>query len=113
MARFRLTHEFMKPVLKFAIIAGGYFLALLMAAAAVALHAVLTSMSGAPGSGGMDAFGDLVLFVLVFGAIALVPTGVGLFFLFSKKKTHCNGPDPNESMPDAGASEHRQIPHPD
>jgi hypothetical protein len=82
----------MKPVLKVAIIAGGYLLALLMASAAVALHAALTSESGAQTSGGMSAFGDVVLFVAVFGAVALVPTGAAFFFLLSKRGK------PNQSL---------------
>jgi len=45
----------------------------------------------------MSAFGDLVLFVAVFGAVALVPTGAVFFFLLSKKKM------PNYTMqPTAG-----------
>jgi hypothetical protein len=87
----------MKPVVKVAIVAGGYLLALLVASAAVALHAALTSESGAQTSDGMSAFGDLVLFVTVFGTIALVPTGAALFFLLSKKKM------PNQTLePTAG-----------
>ena len=82
----------MKPVLKVAIVAGGYLLAFLMASTAVALHAALTHESGAQASGGMSAFGDLVLFVAVFGAVALVPTGAAFFFLLSKKKM------PNHTM---------------
>lgn len=76
----------MKPVLKITIVAGGYLLALLAAFAAVALHSAVTGESGAQNSGGMSAFGDLVLFVAVFGVVALVPTGAGLFFLLSKAK---------------------------
>jgi hypothetical protein len=87
----------MKPILKVAIVAGGYLLAFLMATAAVALHAALTGESGAQASGGMSAFGDLVLFVAVFGAVALVPTGMGLFFLLSKKRK------PNEKAPEQAA----------
>ena len=82
----------MKPVLKVAIVVGGYLLAFLMASAAVALHAALTPESGAQASGGMSAFGDLVLFVAVFGAVALVPTGAAFFFLLSKKKV------PNQTL---------------
>jgi len=89
----------MKPVLKVAIVAGGYLLAFLMASGAVALHAALTSESGAQDSGGMSAFGDLVLFVAVFGAVALVPTGAAFFFLLSKKKR------PNQALePTRGSS---------
>jgi hypothetical protein len=87
----------MKPVLKVAIVAGGYVLAFLMASAAVALKAALTRESDAQASGGMAAFGDLVLFVAVFGAAALAPTGAAFFFLLSKKKV------PNHTMqPTAG-----------
>jgi hypothetical protein len=94
----------MKPVLKVAIVAGGYLLALLMAFAAVALHATITGESGAQASGGMSAFGDLVLFVGVFGAVALVPTGAGLYFLLSKKKMPNQSTDPTISpgTPPAG-----------
>jgi hypothetical protein len=76
----------MKPAVKVAIVAGGYLLAFLMASAAVALHAALAGDSGAQASGGMSAFGDLVLFVAVFGAVAVVPTGAAFFLLLSKKK---------------------------
>jgi hypothetical protein len=90
----------MKPLLKVAIVAGGYLLAFLMASAAVALHAALTSESGAQASGGMSAFGDLVLFVAIFGTVALVPTGAAFFFLLSKKKL------PNQTLePTAGRRE--------
>ena len=82
----KLPHYIMKPVLKIAIVAGGYLLAFLIASLAVALHAALTRESGAQASGGMSAFGDLVLFVAVFGAVALVPTGAAVFFLWSKEK---------------------------
>jgi hypothetical protein len=81
----------MKPVLKVAIVAGGYLLAFLMACAAVALHAALLSEPGAQASAGMSAFGDLILFVAVFGAIALLPTGAAVFFLLSKNKKANHG----------------------
>jgi hypothetical protein len=76
----------MKPAVKIAIVAGGYLLAFVLASAAVALHAAMTSDLGARASGGMSAFGDLMLFIAVFGAVALVPTGAAFFFLLSKKK---------------------------
>ena len=74
----------MKPILKVAIVAAGYVLAILIAWAAVAVHAVLTNGPAAQASAGMSAFGDLVLFVLVFGAVSLVPTGAAVFFIFSR-----------------------------
>ena len=76
----------MKPLFEVAIVAGGYLLAFFVACAAVALHAALTSGSGGQASAGMSAFGDLILFVAVFGLIAVVPTGAMFFFLLSKKK---------------------------
>jgi hypothetical protein len=57
-----------------------------MACAAVALQVAFTSGSVDQASSGMSAFGDTVLFVFVFGAFALVPTGAGFYFLLSKKK---------------------------
>jgi hypothetical protein len=84
----------MKPALKVALVIGGYLMAFLAATAAVALHAALASESGTQASGGMSAFGDLVLFVAVFGAVALVPTGAAFFFLFSRGKKPNNPPGP-------------------
>jgi len=95
----------MKPLFKVAIIAAGYLLALLLAFAAVALHAALTSDSGAHASDGMSAFGDLILFVVVFGAVALVPTGAALFFLLSKKKMPDQTIPPTASTPTASVSD--------
>jgi hypothetical protein len=76
----------MKPVHKVAIVAGGYLVAFVLASTAVALHAALASESGERASDGMSAFGDLVLFVAVFGGVALVPTGAAIFFLLSRKR---------------------------
>ena len=84
----------MKPIFKVVIVAGGYLLALLMAFAAVALHAAITGESGAQASGGMAAFGDLILFVAIFGVVALMPTGAAFFFLLSKKKPPNQTPQP-------------------
>jgi len=80
----------MKPLFKVAIVLGGYLSAFFAAWAAVTLHVALTGGSGSQATAGMSAFGDLVLFIFVFGAVALVPTGSALFFLFSKKRR----PDP-------------------
>ncbi|HXN35535.1 MAG TPA: hypothetical protein VN877_05155 [Opitutaceae bacterium] len=93
----------MKPILKVAIVAGGYVLAFLMAAAAVVLHTALAGESGAQASGGMSAFGDLVLFVAVFGAVALVPTGAGFYILFSRKRK-LNQQSPEPTVPSGRGS---------
>lgn len=62
-------------------VAGGYAVAFLAASAAVALRVANTSGPVAQASSGMYAFGDSVLFVAVFGMLALVPTAAALFFL--------------------------------
>ena len=94
----------MKPVLKVAMVAAGFLAAFIAACAAVALHAALTGESGAQAYGGMSAFGDRMLFVGVFGAFSLVPSGAGLFFLLSKRKMHDQAPvlTPSSGAPPAG-----------
>ena len=69
----------MTPVAKVAVVAAGYVLALLAAGAAVAVNGAYIPEPQA--SGGMQAFGDLLLFIGVFGVLGLVPTGAALFFL--------------------------------
>jgi hypothetical protein len=71
----------MKTALKVGGVAGGYIVAFLAAAAAVTIRLASTSGPDAQASSGMYAFGDAVLFVAVFGVVALVPTAVLLFFL--------------------------------
>jgi hypothetical protein len=94
----------MKPVLKVVIVAGGFLLAFLMAFGAVTLHGALTAESDAQASGGMSAFGDLVLFVAVFGAVALMPTAAGIYFLLSKKRKTSQSSDaaPSPGTPPPG-----------
>jgi hypothetical protein len=71
----------MRSSLRVTTVAGGYLLALLVAAAAVAIRAASTSGPDAQASSGMYAFGDAVLFVTIFGALALMPTGGALYLL--------------------------------
>jgi len=71
----------MKPVTKIDVVVGGYIAALLLAAVTVAIHGAVTSGPDAQASSGMYAFGDLLLFLGVFGVAGLVPTGAALFFL--------------------------------
>ncbi len=70
-----------KPFLKVGVVAAGYIAAFLVASAAVAIRFANTSGPDAQAASGMYAFGDVVLFVAVFGVAALVPTGAALFFL--------------------------------
>jgi len=70
----------MTALKKLAIVGGGYIAAFSIAAAAVVAHMVITG-EDAQTSGGMYAFGDLLLFVAVLGGLSVAPTGAALFFL--------------------------------
>ena len=56
-------------------------MALSVACVLVYIRQLQTSGPDAQASAGMYAWGDLMLFVESFGVLALVPTGVGLYFL--------------------------------
>jgi hypothetical protein len=71
----------MKGLVKLAVVAGGLILAFLVASVAVAIRVASTSGPDAQASSGMYAEGDSLLFVAVFGVVALVPTGAALVFL--------------------------------
>ena len=72
----------MKAAGKAGIVFGGYVAAFLLATAAVEVRLwMIASDPNAQASSGMDAFGDSVVFVFVFGIAALAPTGLGLYFL--------------------------------
>ncbi len=60
---------------------GGYAAALLVASAAVYVNQLHIQDAWAHASSGMYAFGDLLLFIAVFGVAALFPTGLALYFL--------------------------------
>jgi hypothetical protein len=59
---------------KLALIAAGYALAIAGGVGAVVINELLTPDDIAQSSGGMDAFGDMILFVLVVGVFGLTPT---------------------------------------
>ena len=75
----------MKSSLKVTLVAGGYVAAFLAASAAVAIR-MATSGPEAQAAGGMYAFGDSIVFVAVFGVLALLPTGAALYFLRSYRQ---------------------------
>jgi hypothetical protein len=64
---------------KAGLVLGGYLAAAALAFGAVVVHVGMTVDYDA--SSGMYAFGDLLLFIAVFGATSIVPTGLALFFL--------------------------------
>ena len=69
-----------KPA-KFGLVLAGYVAAALADCAAVGVQQYSTQHAQARASAGMYAFGDALLFVAVFGGVALFPTGVALCFL--------------------------------
>ena len=73
----------MKTFVKFGTVLAGYAVAVLAANAAVAVRIASTSGPDTQESAGMYACGDGLLFVAVFSAVALVPTGLALWFLRS------------------------------
>jgi hypothetical protein len=71
----------MQTLSKIGIVAGGYIAAFAAASVAVAIHVAATDGPAAQASSGMYAAGDAMLFVAVFGVLALAPTAVALWFL--------------------------------
>jgi hypothetical protein len=66
------------------LVIGGYVLACLVASVIVYVYQLLTQDAATQASAGMYAFGDLFLFIGVFGFLALFPTGLMLYFLVRK-----------------------------
>lgn len=71
----------MKAWAKAGLVGSGYVAALLIAAAAVTAHIAVTQGPIFDASSGMYAFGDGLLFLAVFGVMAILPTGAAFFFL--------------------------------
>ena len=71
----------MRLLAKVGLVTLGYAGALLVALTVVTFRVVTTTGPDAQASSGMYAFGDALLFVNVFGVLALVPTVAALYFL--------------------------------
>jgi len=74
----------MSRLTKLGLVLGGYVIACLVASGVVYVYERFMQDAAAQASAGMYAFGDLILFVGVFGVLALFPTGLALFYLFRK-----------------------------
>ncbi|HXD08535.1 MAG TPA: hypothetical protein VN653_00630 [Anaerolineales bacterium] len=74
----------MSRLAKSGLVIGGYVTACLIASAVVYLWELFTQGPIAQASSGMYAFGDLLLFIGVFGVLALIPTGLAVYFLIRK-----------------------------
>lgn len=69
---------------KVSLVIGGYILACLIAGGVVYVNSLFTQNATTQASAGMYAFGDLILFVSVCGFLALIPTGLAVYFLIRK-----------------------------
>ena len=74
----------MSRLSKVGLVLGGYVLACLIASGVVYVNGLFTQNAVAQASSGMSAFGDLILFIGVCGALALIPTGLAIYFLIRK-----------------------------
>ena len=67
--------------MKFGIVIGGYVTACLLAGSVVYVNQLFTDNAASQASAGMYAFGDFILFIGIFGVLALFPTVFALYFL--------------------------------
>lgn len=74
----------MRPLARVALVAAGYLTAGLVATLVVAVHGAINVSDGS-GSDGMYAFGDLLLFIAIFGFVALFPTCAAIYFLRTRR----------------------------
>jgi hypothetical protein len=74
----------MSRLAKAGLVIGGYVTACLAASAVVYIWELFTQGPIAQASSGMYAFGDLLLFIGVFGGLALIPSGLAVYFLLRK-----------------------------
>jgi hypothetical protein len=71
----------MNAFVKIGAVLAGYAVAVLAAGAALEIRLLNTQGPDAQASAGMYAFGDAMLFLVVFGFAALFPTGLAVYFL--------------------------------
>ncbi|HWA28294.1 MAG TPA: hypothetical protein VG734_21780 [Lacunisphaera sp.] len=71
----------LRPTTKVGIVVGGLLAAFLGACLAVWIREKLTNGPDAQASSGMYAFGDLLLGLAIFGTLALIPFGLGLYWM--------------------------------
>ena len=68
-------------LLKLGLVLAGYITAFFLTCAFFYVRSFFIPADASQASAGMQAFGDLMLFLGMFGTLSLVPTGLGLFFL--------------------------------
>ena len=76
----------MKKSVKIGIVIAGYILALVGAFVLTYIRELATQGTDAQASQGMFGFGQDILFLLVFGGLALIPTVLAFYFLRASEK---------------------------
>src|SRR5215510_13985490 len=76
----------MNKSVKIGIVIAGYIFACVAAYVATYIQELTTRGTDAQASQGMFAFGQSILFMLVFGGLALIPTVLTFYFLRSSEK---------------------------
>jgi hypothetical protein len=74
----------MSRLAKVGLVIGGYVGACLIASGVVYVWELFSQGPIAQASSGMYAFGDLLLWIGVFGVLALIPTGLAVYLLARK-----------------------------
>ena len=74
----------MSRLAKLGLVIGGYVAACLIASAVVYVWQLYKQDASAQASAGMYAGDALLLFIGVFGVLALIPTGLAVYFLLRK-----------------------------
>ncbi|HEX7832990.1 MAG TPA: hypothetical protein VF787_25275 [Thermoanaerobaculia bacterium] len=67
------------------LVVGGYVVAAMLAFASVYVSQRFSDPANDQASAGMSAFGDAILFCIVFGAVALLPTLYALYLIFRRR----------------------------
>jgi len=74
----------MSGLAKVGLVIGGYVAACIIAGSIVYIQELSTQTTAAQASSGMYAFGDLILFIGAFVFLALIPTGLAIYFVIRK-----------------------------
>lgn len=74
----------MSKLAKIGLVLGGYVMSCFLAIAVVYINGLFIPNVVAQASSGMAAFGDFIFLLVLFGFLALFPTGLAIYFLLNK-----------------------------